>query len=202
MTKKAFLAQLETALKGLPQVEIDNTLSFYREMIDDRIEEGLSEEEAIADLGSIEEIVSKVTEYTPLSKILASKIKPERRLKTWEIILLVLGAPIWASLGIAALAVIFSLWCSLWAVIISFWAVFVSLAGSAFGCILGGMILPFVGRGTEGMVAISAGLVCGGLAIFAFFVCKWLTANCLKLTKNSLLLLKQIFTKNRRTHHE
>ena len=45
MRKQEFLAQLRKALSGLPQDEIEERLTFYGEMIDDRMEEGLSEEE-------------------------------------------------------------------------------------------------------------------------------------------------------------
>ena len=56
MLKQEFLAQLRDALCGLPQRDIDERLTFYSEMIDDRMEEGLSEEEAVAAVGSVDEI--------------------------------------------------------------------------------------------------------------------------------------------------
>ena len=42
MTKNEFLEQLRRGLSGLPMEDIDERLNFYSEMIDDRIEEGLS----------------------------------------------------------------------------------------------------------------------------------------------------------------
>ena len=48
MTKQEFLNQLRMGISGLPQEDISERLTFYREMIDDRMEEGLSEEEAVA----------------------------------------------------------------------------------------------------------------------------------------------------------
>ena len=48
MGKDAFLAQLRKGLAGLPQKDIEERLTFYSEMIDDRMEEGLSEEEVIS----------------------------------------------------------------------------------------------------------------------------------------------------------
>ena len=193
MTKKAFLAQLQAALKGLPQREINNTLSFYSEMIDDRMEEGLSEEDAVADLGSIETIVSKVTEFLPLSKTPTNKTKPERRLKVWEIVLLILGFPIWASLGIAAIAVLFSLWGSLWALIISLWAVFASLVGTGFGCLVGGLYFLCTGHVLSGLCCIAGGLVCAGLGVFFFYGCKYATKGLVLLTKKTVQWIQSIF---------
>ena len=48
MGKQEFLAQLRKGLQGLPQEDIEERLTFYSEMIDDRMEEGLSEEEAVS----------------------------------------------------------------------------------------------------------------------------------------------------------
>ena len=44
MNKQEFLAKLQTNLSGLPEKEVQDSLGFYSEMIDDRMEEGLSEE--------------------------------------------------------------------------------------------------------------------------------------------------------------
>ena len=52
MTKREFLAQLRKGLSGLPQDDIEERLTFYGEMIEDRKEEGLSEEEAVSAVGS------------------------------------------------------------------------------------------------------------------------------------------------------
>ena len=45
ITKQEFLLQLREKLSGLPQADIDERVAFYGEMIDDRVEEGLTEEE-------------------------------------------------------------------------------------------------------------------------------------------------------------
>ena len=112
MLKQEFLAQLRDALCGLPQCDIDERLTFYSEIIDDRMEDGLPEEEAVAAVGSVDEIFTQVVAEIPFSKIVKERIKPKRRLTAWEIVLLALGSPIWLSLGIAAFAVILSLYIS------------------------------------------------------------------------------------------
>ena len=54
MNKQAFLERLRKALSGLPPKEQEERITFYSEMIDDRMEEGLSEEEeAVASIGTI-----------------------------------------------------------------------------------------------------------------------------------------------------
>ena len=53
MNKQEFLSGLRKGLCGLPQDDIEERLSFYGEMIDGRIEEGLSEEEAVSEIGAL-----------------------------------------------------------------------------------------------------------------------------------------------------
>ena len=48
MSKQEFLDQLRARLSGLPRQDVIERLNFYSEMIDDRMEEGLSEEDAKA----------------------------------------------------------------------------------------------------------------------------------------------------------
>ena len=141
MGEQEFLVQLRKGLSGLPQEDIEERLMFYSEMIDDRMEEGITEEDAVAAVGTVDEIVKQVVAETPLAKITKERIKPKRRLRAGEIVLLILGSPIWLSLLIAALAVILSLYASLWSVVISLWAVFVSLIGCAFGGVVAGLRL-------------------------------------------------------------
>ena len=192
MCKQDFLAELRKGLSGLPQDDIEERLTFYGEMLEDRMEEGLSEEEAVSAIGSVEEIVRQTVADIPLAKIAKERIKPKRRLKAWEIVLLVLGSPIWFSLGIAAVALIFALYVSLWAVIISLWAVFGALALCAVGSVPACIILFARGGGVSGFAILSAGFVCAGLSVFLFCGCKEASRGILMLTKKIT-----IWTKNR-----
>ena len=195
MTKLQFLLSLHNKLSGLPQNEIEERLNFYSEMIEDRIEEGVSEEEAVAQIGTVDEIAEQIIADIPLTKIAKEKIKPKRRIKAWEIVLLFLGAPLWLSILIAIFAVIFSLYVSLWAVIISLWASFVAIIGGAFGGIMGGIVLSIYKNALTGVALIAAGLVCAGISIFFFFGCKAVTKGIIFLTKKSILSLKKLFIK-------
>ena len=102
MTKMQFLMSLHDQLLGLPKEDVEQRLNFYSEMIEDRMEEGMAEAEAVAAIGSPEEIVSQIIADTPLVKIAKERIKPKRRLKSGEIVLLALGSPLWLSLLLAA----------------------------------------------------------------------------------------------------
>lgn len=174
MTKREFLKALKVCLSGLPKDELEQQLNYYTEMIDDRMEEGLSEEEAVSQLGDLEEIVDQ----------LPKPEKTKRRLKTWELVLLIAGFPVWLPLLISAIAVVFSLYVSWWAVLVSLWAVFGSLAACGVAGVVSGIALCF--KSLSGLFLIGAGFVCAGSAVFMFFWCKWLTDATVKLTKKLL----------------
>ena len=106
MNKQEFLEQLKGRLSGLPAADVDERLDFYSEMIDDSIEEGLSEEEAVSQVGTVNDVARQIIGEIPLSKIVKENVKPKRRLRAWEIVLLVLGSPGWVSLLIAAVSVV------------------------------------------------------------------------------------------------
>ncbi len=193
MNKQEFLEKLRKGLSGLPKEDIEERLQFYSEMIEDQMEEGFSEEEAVSAVGSVKEIVAQVIADTPLSKIAIERIKPKKKLRAGEIILLVLGSPIWLSLGIAALAVIFSLYISLWSIIISLWAVFAALAVCAVASIPLCIIFAMDGHGATGIAILAAGIVIAGLSIFMFYGCKGATKGILLLTKKMLIWIKNCF---------
>ncbi len=195
MNKQDFLAQLRTGLAGLPQADLEDRLMFYEEMIDDRIEEGCLEEEAVSEIGPIEGVISQIVSEIPLMKLVKEKITKKKRMKVWEIILLALGSPIWLSLLIAVFAVLLSLYVSLWSVIISLWAVFGAFVGCAVGGVLLGIQFAFSSGVLVGLATVGAGFVCAGLSIFLFYGCKAATKGILILTKKMVIWMKKCFIK-------
>ena len=195
MSKQEFLALLRKGLSGLPQDDIEERLAFYSEMIEDQMEDGLSEEDAVLAVGSIDEIVTQVVADIPLTKIAKERIKTKRRLSVGEIILLALGSPIWLSLGIAAFAVIFSVYVSLWSVIIALWAVFVSFVGCFIGGLMAGTVVACTGNVLPGIAVLAAGLLCAGLSIFAFYGCSAVTRGFSLLTRKTAVWIKNCFVK-------
>ena len=187
MTKLDFILALNERLAGLPREEVRERISFYAEMIEDRMEEGLSEEEAVAAVGSVEEIARQIaSEIAPAPP----QAKPDRRMKTWEIILLAVGAPIWLSLLIAAFAVVFSLYVTLWAVP-------VSLAACGLAGVIFGIGFALTGKGAAAMAMLGAGLLCGGLAVFGFWGCAAAAKGAALLTRSAARWVKNRFAARR-----
>ncbi len=185
MTKAEFMIQLRKNLSGLPKRDIEDRLNFYSEMIDDRVEEGKTEVEAVLEIGSVEEVSSQIIAEIPFMKIAKERIKSKRRLKAWEIVLLVLASPIWVALLIAAFSVILSLYAVLWSLIASVWAIFAALVACAVGSGIAGIFGVFAGGSLGGVAMIGVGVFCAGLAIFLFF-------GSISATKGNVILIKRI----------
>lgn len=171
MTKYEFVMTLTHRLSHLPREAVEERVNFYIESIEDRIEDGVPEEEAVAAVGSPEEIAAQIMGELPRPAFEVPRKEQKRRPSAVETVLLILGAPIWLSLLIAAFAVVLSVYISLWAVIISLWAIFASFVGCALGGIVGGAFLAFT-NGASGVFLIGAGLFCAGASVLLFHGCK------------------------------
>ena len=193
MTKQAFAAALRNELSGLPREDIDRSIDFYCEMIDDRMEEGLTEEEAVSAIGSVSEVTAQIMSEIPLSKIVKEKIKPKRALQAWQIVLIVLGAPLWLSLLAAAIVVVLAAYVVVWSVAISLWAVETAIAACALAGIVSIPVFAIQGSVWTGVAMLGAGLVCAGIAILLFWGCKEITKGIILLTKKTLLGIKWCF---------
>ena len=193
MNKQEFLAKLRNSLSGLPQEDIEERLTFYSEMLDDRIEEGVSEAEAVAAIGPVDAVAAQILGDTPLTKLVKEKVKPNRARKAWEIVLLVLGSPIWLSLFLAVCAIILAVYLVVWSVVVVLWSIEVCLAVCAPGGIVAALIFIFQGNGFAGVAVLGAGILCAGLAIFLFFGCKAATGGIVLLTKKMALGIKSLF---------
>ena len=193
MNKQQFLAAFRAQCIGLPENDIEKSLDYYSEMIDDRIEDGLTEEEAVAAMGNIEDIIEQIMMDTPLTTMVKAKIKPARSLRIWEIILLILGSPIWLALLLAMAAVVLSLYILLWSVIIVLYAVNLALALISLGSIIGFIILLCMKRPIHAVLLLGAGFICGGISVLLFIGFNQVTRYFIKLSKKILYVIKSCF---------
>ena len=193
MNKYEFLGRLRERLAGLPPKDIEKSLDYYAEMIADRIEDGMSEEEAVAALGTIDEIVAQILEETPLPKLVKEKVRPKRPLRTWEILLIVLGFPLWLPLLIAFASIIFSVLVAIGSVLISVFAVAVAVGACALAFTVAGFICVATARGALGTILIGATLICSGLCILFFVGATYASKGILWLCKKGIYAIKSCF---------
>lgn len=194
MTKAEFTAALRTRLIGLPEDDIQKAIDYYSEAVDDCIEDGMSEDEAVASLGSPDDIAEQIMLDAPLSSLVRARVaKPRRGLRTWEIVLIVLGSPIWLSLAVAAASVALAVFVTLWSVIVAFFAVALSFGVCLLGGVAGGVLLLIQGFPLTAVALLGAGLLLGGLGIFVFIGTVALTRLLLRLCAGFRRAVKACF---------
>lgn len=197
MRKQQFLSSLRQKLSCLPAKDLEERLLFYSDLIDDRTEDGVSQEDAIAEFGDIDALVAKIIADTPLIHLFKETVRPKRRMQAWEIVLLLLGFPLWLPLLIAAFAIVLSLYIALWSVVISLWAVFVVFIGTAAGSIIIGIVQMCFGNVLPGAAIAACGVGLAGLAVLSFFGCREATKGAVKLAAVSVRGIKRCFIKKK-----
>jgi len=191
MNKKEFLDKLSHRLNGLPKDDIDDRVSFYEEMINDRIDEGKTEDEAINEIGNIDDIVNQIVSETPLTKIIKEKTKPKKKKSGLQLLFLILGFPLWFPLFIVGLILIFVFYLLVWILVITTYSIELSLVLGGIGGIIGYVILAL--SGNNEIAYLGLGLGCIGIAIFFIFPCLGSTKITLKLTKKIMHKIKMSF---------
>ena len=184
-------------------------------MIDDRIEEGLAEEDAVSQIGDVQTVINNILAELPQkapektdgeqAKQVITKVdkpthhkeapkKEKKRMEPWQILLLVLGFPLWLPLLAVAFSLVITLIAVLWSVVATLWgALFGTLAGTGLGCILFGLGCIVAGNWIMGVALLGAGMCCAGLAIFSFYGCIYATKGAAWLTKMTFVGIARLF---------
>ncbi len=163
MNRKTFVRLLSRRLRALPAAERAESLDYYTEMIQDRMEEGLSEEQAVGQLGSVDEIARQILQDAPPAPPAQREVRGR---SGWTVALIVLGSPIWLSLGLAAIAVALALAIAALAIVLSLYAVAWSLVASLYA-----MDLCMAAGGPAGLLGVAVGLMRGNVNQAMWFFC-------------------------------
>jgi hypothetical protein len=114
-------------------------------------------------------------------------------IRSFAILLVILGSPIWLSLAVAAAAVMLSLYAVLWSLVASLWAVFSAVAVCAPAGIAAGILFACSGNFPALLSMIAAAMICGGMTIFLFFGCRAATKGAAWMTKGTIISIKRCF---------
>lgn len=164
MSKADFLRLLERALMQLSEEERQKNLEYYSELLDDMMEEGMTEAEATAKLGSPNQIAQSILQEMPLGKLVSTRMKPRSGWTPLAIVLAVVGSPVWVPLLLATVAIVLAVFVSIWALGFAAVAVVIALAVAVvaapiFAVRAAVMTLPL------GLMLLGAGLVLLGLCV-------------------------------------
>lgn len=196
MNKTEFLTALRHALGKLPSYEVEQSIAFYAEMIDDRIEDGMDEKDAVAALGPIDAIAAQIiAETPPVPKAIA---KANTGNRTLNIVLLAVFSPLWVTLVLAFAATVLMVYLSIWMVVVSLWAVVVMLLLCGPIGLFGLAWCMAIGYPLSGVWMLGCGLAGAGLGLFSWFGVVAASKGLVSLTHSFARAVKSLFVKLQR----
>ena len=195
MNKQEYLARLDALLACLPKDARTESLTFYAEMIDDRIEEGMTEEDAVAALGSPGMAAEAILDDLPA--VPRAVVKTRRKSRTLMWTLIILGSVVWVPLLIAFALVAVSVYACIWILIACLWIVAVALM---VALPIGGLVAfwgAMAGNIPFALAEAGAGLFGAGLGLAMIYVSLGATKRLARLSKTWARKMASPFVKLR-----
>lgn len=194
MNRNQFIDKLAKKLSNLSEQELKQTIDYYYEIISDKINDGMTEDEAIDSLGSIDEIASSILSDNFILKNDKASNKNKKE-NNWKGITIGATAIIWIPILIVLIGAAIGIYVSLWAIVISFGATSLATGIGTLVSILG-IIDICTGAVGSGLTWISMGIGSLGLC-FIFYTITIYSG------KFMIYITKKIFTpKKRGEKHE
>ncbi len=191
MTKSQFLDRIKAGIASLPQGDKEKYLEYYSEMVDDRMEEGMTEEEAVADIGSTSDIIAQILRKSPSKAQTQNQEKPilekmnehiDSDTRPWIIAVAVLTSPVWVPILIGLAGGLIGLAAGVFSAIVAFYASAVGVFAAGVACIIKAFFTALAG---EIIAYVGAGLLCMGISLLLFLfgnLCMKLAVKLIKFT--------------------
>ena len=193
MNKTEFSDALRRALGKLPSYEVEQSIAFYSEMIDDRVEDGMSEADAVAALGPVGAIAAQIIAETPVIPKAIAKANTGSR--TLNVVLLVVFSPIWVPLVLALIVAALMVHLSIWMVIVALWATVATLLLCGPIGIVGLVWCLATGYPLTAAWLLGCGMAAAGLGLFALFGVLAASKGLVQLTHSFARWIKGLFVK-------
>lgn len=163
MNKKEFLNDLDSKLDFLTEEERNKTLNYYSEIIEDRIESGASEEEAVLQMESTEVIAKKLMTENNTQKNTSEKVLDfidklfEKHGYLFVLAIVIFSIPLWTPI----VGVILGLVCTMFLIL------FAMIAFGAIGSVAAlGIGISFITQSLLSAIsALGVSMVCAGFAV-------------------------------------
>ncbi len=196
MTKEVFLRELSRKLHPLSDIEAKQRLSYYEELLDDMMEDGIQEEAAVAKLGDVNEVAEEILREQPLPTLVKNRVRPKNGWTAAAITVAILGAPLWIPL-------LFALVLTAGAVALSIAAVILSLVLCVAAFVCAGVLAVIRGfglfpvSGSYAVFVIGVGIVMLGITCLASLAVKYAAVGLYRggrwlfCTAKGLLVVKE-----------
>lgn len=194
MNRQEYLEALRKALSDMPYSEVEKSVMYCSEIIDDKIEDGMTEQQAVDSMDDISSAARQIKLDQSMGTLIAARANSAgKKLSTAAIIV---GAPLWAAFAAIVFAAVITMYAVLWAIDIALWAVFAAFAAvGAFGPLIAAYMFTVDAR--SGCVILAGSLVSAGLAIFMFILNKFLSRQLIRFTAFIWRKLKTLFVRKK-----
>lgn len=198
MTTTEFLRILTREIDVLPAMEAQRAITYYRELIEDRIEDGMSESEAVASMEDIsviaQQILSEHEDGLKNTKTITKECVEHSEI--WRKVLIICTSPLWISLLLTFILMVFSIYLLIWCMIFTIYAI-----AAVFGiCSLAGMIafiFDITSHTPLAMVELGIALFSMGALLLSFYGIRNVQNKLFILQKSWLAKVNDLW-KNRR----
>lgn len=201
MNKLEFVQELSRRLAALPKIEAQKQIAYYAEMINDRIDDGMTEQEAVAALGNLDELVRQAYLDQSMGSLVKEKMSTAGRdsqNKWLWLTIIVLSSPVWFPLLMAAGGVVFGFYVAMWSIMFALVVTVAALMISGVVAFVGGLIMLFVQGPATGMFIMGGGLMLIGISLLLVIPVYYIIGAIVALTKwmwnklKSLLIKKEV----------
>ena len=189
MKKAEFLKELNIKLKCLSESERKKFILYYEEIIEDYIENGYTEEEAIEHVGNPNRIAediknqeSEIHQTMPTAK------------KVGIGVLLLLGFPLWGSLLLAGILLVLSGYILIWCLPFMSGTLSIGFFVSALINVFGAFIM-IIKNPAVGIMQFGFGIASVGIAILLGIATLYLVKQFIVVTKKFTIKVVGIFKK-------
>ena len=206
MNKQEFISSLRSELSAFPSQEVEERLSFYSEMIDDRMEEGLSEEDAVAGVGSVDKIAAQIAEEisqdntnaepeesekpkaeeNPQGKADNADQKAKQDDIDWRSVWAKVRPVLKTCLSVFFAIMVFAVYAAIVSVAFALWTAVFALGASSIGCLFLAIVSAFIPNAASAFALIGISLICAGLSIIGFIFLKRVTVDVFTFTKKAV----------------
>lgn len=198
MNKQEYISRLNELLACLPADHRLESISFYEEMIDDRMEDGMTEEQAVAALDAPGIAAEKILDDLPAVPRVVVKTRRKSRALLWGAA--IIGSPLWVALALAFAATVLGIYLCIWLLAACIWVI----AIGGILCLPLGTLLAFwgieAGNTTFALWGFGSGLVGSALGALcargAFAASKQLALLSHKWLRRALSLFADTYKRS------
>ncbi len=189
MTKMQFETSLRARLRGIPENEVNRYVEYYMEMINDRIDEGMGEDEAVAAVGHLDDIEARIRSERQQQFVNSAKPEGKKKLSSGAAAAIIIGCILFSPLIIGLLGIAIGLVFGVIGIAIGLFFAAVGIYIGALACVAAGFGIMFIS-----IFSFSAGMPANGLFMLGggFFLTGISILIVIALNRLAALIIRSI----------